>query len=92
MPAGKRQPPMGCRKPPCIIYLGIRGATIMNGSGDRDRARTASQPPGDGSAVRMDDGTRGREQLLDELAALRLRVGALEALVAEWTAIETETQ
>src|SRR5215207_2031588 len=62
----------------------------MNHSGDRKPTSAVIQERPDGSVLRPDDGRHTTEQLLDELAGLRQQVCALEALVTERKAIETD--
>src|SRR5215204_1896520 len=62
----------------------------MNDSGNRNPTHTISEERAAGSVVGLEDGGKTKEQLLDELVGLRQQVFALEALVAERAAIETE--
>ena len=64
----------------------------MNVSGNRRSTSTSEHGGADATLALLHDGERTREQLLDELAALRQRVGSLEALVVERKAIETDLE
>ncbi len=64
----------------------------MSISGNRSSTSTNEHDSADAALAFLRDGERTREQLLDELAALRQRVGSLEALVVERKAIETDLE
>jgi len=62
----------------------------MEASGTSASASASTNGDPSASLVFVDDRGRTKEQLLDELTALRQRVGSLEALVVERKAIETD--
>ena len=62
----------------------------MSASESRSHSRPAVGEESTGSVISLEDGKKGRAELLDELARVREQVRNLEAFVSERSAIETE--